>query len=208
MPRLKTTIKPDMAVQMNLEAHERECAVRYQAVQDKLDSLDKRMWRLEGMQAVTTLSILGLVISIVLTQEYTMGMQLDTKKVITRPVPSKVKAFRAGKPIIRKSKKMGKRQGKQLTPKQKLQNLSKLLESNSWKLIVEIMEEEIVTSAMSIAESPKMDLEEINFRRGAIWAGKQLLEMPNRLKIRYENEIALEKVDENKKKSNIDITET
>ncbi len=95
-----------------------------------------------------------------------------------------------------------------MTPKQKLQNLSKLLESNSWKLIVEIMEEEIVTSAMSIAESPKMDLEEINFRRGAIWAGKQLLEMPNRLKIRYENEIALEKVDENKKKSNIDITET
>ena len=67
MPRLKTTIKPEMAVQMNLEAHERECAVRYQAVQDKLDSLDKRMWRLEGMQAVTTLSILGLVISIVLT---------------------------------------------------------------------------------------------------------------------------------------------
>ena len=43
MPRLKTTIKPEMAVQMNLEAHERECVVRYQAVQDKLDSLDKRM---------------------------------------------------------------------------------------------------------------------------------------------------------------------
>ena len=43
MPRLKTTIKPEMAVQMNLEAHERECAVRYQAVQDKLDSLDKTL---------------------------------------------------------------------------------------------------------------------------------------------------------------------
>ena len=34
-----------------------------------------------------------------------MGMQLDTKKVITKPIPSKVKAFRAGKPILRKSKK-------------------------------------------------------------------------------------------------------
>lgn len=70
------------------------------------------------------------------------------------------------------------------------------------------MEKEIVQSAMNIAESPKMDLEEINFRRGAIWAGKQLLEMPNRLKIRYENEIALEKVDESKKKSNINTNET
>lgn len=95
-----------------------------------------------------------------------------------------------------------------MTPKTKLQNLSKLLESNSWKLIVDVMEKEIVQSAMNIAESPKMDLEEINFRRGAIWAGKQLLEMPNRLKIRYENEIALEKVDESKKKSNINTTKT
>jgi|TARA_B100001094_G_scaffold194362_1_gene188229 hypothetical protein len=64
---MKQSVEPTLKVQMNLEAHERECAVRYQAVQDKLDSLDKRMWRLEGMQAVTTLSILGLVISIVLT---------------------------------------------------------------------------------------------------------------------------------------------
>ena len=37
-----------------------------------------------------------------------MGMQLDTKKVITRPVPSKVKAFRAAS--LSSSKKMGKRQ--------------------------------------------------------------------------------------------------
>ncbi len=95
-----------------------------------------------------------------------------------------------------------------MSSKSRLQNLSKLTESTGWKQIVAVMEEEIVKSAMSIAESPKMDLEEINFRRGAIWAAKQLLEMPNRLKIRYENEIALEKVDENKKKSNIDITET
>ena len=84
-----------------------------------------------------------------------------------------------------------------MSSKSRLQNLSKLTESTGWKQIVAVMEEEIVKSAMSIAESPKMDLEEINFRRGAIWAAKQLLEMPNRLKIRYENDIALEKVDEN-----------
>ena len=62
------------------------------------------------------------------------------------------------------------------------------------------MKEEIVTSAMSIADNSKMDLDEINFRRGSIWAAKQFLEIPNRLKLKFENEIALEKVDESLKK--------
>ena len=66
MPRLKTTIKPEMAVQMNLEAHERECAVRYQAVQDKLDSLDKRMWRLEAMVMASTVAVMGLVGTVII----------------------------------------------------------------------------------------------------------------------------------------------
>ena len=35
-----------LRVAMELEAHEKECAIRY-AVQERLDSLDKRMWRLE-----------------------------------------------------------------------------------------------------------------------------------------------------------------
>ena len=34
--------------QAQLDAHERECAIRYASVQDKLDALDKRLWRLEG----------------------------------------------------------------------------------------------------------------------------------------------------------------
>ena len=42
---------------VRLEAHERECAIRYQSVQDKLDGLDKRLWRLEAMMMASTLCV-------------------------------------------------------------------------------------------------------------------------------------------------------
>ena len=40
-----------------LEAHERECAIRYATVQEKLDGLDKRLWRLEAMVMASTLCV-------------------------------------------------------------------------------------------------------------------------------------------------------
>ena len=40
-----------------LEAHERECAIRYQSFQDKLDHIDKRLWRLEALMMASTLTI-------------------------------------------------------------------------------------------------------------------------------------------------------
>ena len=49
-----------------LDAHERECAIRYGAVQDKLDALDKRMWRLEAMIMWSTVVIVGLASSLLM----------------------------------------------------------------------------------------------------------------------------------------------
>lgn len=43
-----------------LDAHERECAVRYEMVQSKLEQLDKRMWRLEAMLMISTASVIGI----------------------------------------------------------------------------------------------------------------------------------------------------
>ena len=40
-----------------LEAHERECSIRYQSFQDKLDHIDKRLWRLEAMMMASTITI-------------------------------------------------------------------------------------------------------------------------------------------------------
>lgn len=55
-----------MKVQMELDQHEKECAIRYEMVNDKLEQLDKRLWRLEAMLMVSTLSIIALVISLVI----------------------------------------------------------------------------------------------------------------------------------------------
>lgn len=52
--------------QAQLDAHERECAIRYQSVQDKLDSLDKRMWRLEAMIMGSTIIVVGLAASLLI----------------------------------------------------------------------------------------------------------------------------------------------
>ena len=56
-----------MDTEGKLQAHERECAIRYQAVNDKLDMLDRRMWRLEAMIMGSTLVIIGLAATL-LTQ--------------------------------------------------------------------------------------------------------------------------------------------
>ena len=47
-----------------IEAHEKECAIRYAAVQEKLDSLDKRMWRLEAMIMGSTVLVVAMVVSV------------------------------------------------------------------------------------------------------------------------------------------------
>jgi hypothetical protein len=52
--------------QAQLDAHERECAIRYASVQDKLDALDKRLWRLEAMIMGSTVIIVGLASSLLM----------------------------------------------------------------------------------------------------------------------------------------------
>jgi len=63
---LKMEMKPELRVQMELDAHEKECAIRYDAVNDKLCTLDKRMWRIEAMSMVGTLGVVALVVAIVM----------------------------------------------------------------------------------------------------------------------------------------------
>jgi len=63
---MKLDMQPELKVQMELDAHEKECAVRYQAVNDKLSTLDKRMWRIEAMSMVGTLGVVALIVAIVM----------------------------------------------------------------------------------------------------------------------------------------------
>ena len=62
---MKMAVEPELKVQLELEAHEKECAIRYQMVNDKLDSLDKRMWRLEAMIMGSTVIMVGLAATLI-----------------------------------------------------------------------------------------------------------------------------------------------
>ncbi len=62
----KMEITPELQVQMDLLAHEKECAIRYEAVDDKLCALDKRMWRLEAMSMTSTFAVVALIVAIVM----------------------------------------------------------------------------------------------------------------------------------------------
>ena len=63
---MKMELKPELQVQMELDAHEKECAVRYQAVNDKLSALDKRLWRLEAMSMGSTFAIVAAVVALIM----------------------------------------------------------------------------------------------------------------------------------------------
>ena len=62
---MKMSLEPELKVQLELEAHEKECAVRYQAVGDKLEALDKRMWRLEAMILASTIIVVSLAATLI-----------------------------------------------------------------------------------------------------------------------------------------------
>ena len=62
----KMELTPELQVKLELEAHEKECALRYKQVDDKLCALDKRMWRLEAMSMASTFSVIALVVAVVM----------------------------------------------------------------------------------------------------------------------------------------------
>jgi hypothetical protein len=64
--KMSQEVSPELRVALELEAHEKECAVRYKAVEDKLSGLDKRLWRLEAMIMGSTVIVVGLAASLLM----------------------------------------------------------------------------------------------------------------------------------------------
>ena len=64
--KMSQEVTPELRVALELEAHEKECAVRYASVEDKLSGLDKRLWRLEAMIMGSTVVIVGLAASLLM----------------------------------------------------------------------------------------------------------------------------------------------
>ena len=64
--KMEQSVTPELRVALELEAHEKECAIRYAAVETQLSSLDKRLWRLEAMVMGSTMVIIGLAGSLLM----------------------------------------------------------------------------------------------------------------------------------------------
>jgi hypothetical protein len=64
--KMEQSISPELRVALELEAHEKECAIRYANVETQLSMLDKRLWRLEAMIMGSTVIIVGLAASLLM----------------------------------------------------------------------------------------------------------------------------------------------
>lgn len=78
-----------------------------------------------------------------------------------------------------------------MTPRQKLKAIDELLASDGWRLLSEVMQQEILGAAMGMASSAQMSQDEMHFRRGSIWAANQLVELPARLRHKFESEASI-----------------
>ena len=85
-----------------------------------------------------------------------------------------------------------------MSSKRELKLISDLEKSDAWQYLTKIMQDEIVQAAMQMGEDASMTFDEVNFRRGAIWAANRMLEMPTRIKAKLEAEIALSSGDDKK----------
>lgn len=72
-----------------------------------------------------------------------------------------------------------------------LKVLAQLQQSKGWAYIRETMEQEILRAAHDLAKRPVMSVDEIHFRRGAMWAATLLVDLPQRLQSQLENELLL-----------------
>ncbi len=64
--KMEQTVEPALKVAMELDAHEKECAMFRELVHGKLDSLDKRMWRLEAMIMGSTVMVVAMMVTVVM----------------------------------------------------------------------------------------------------------------------------------------------
>jgi len=57
-----------------------------------------------------------------------------------------------------------------MNPKQALNLIKELQRSDGWKYLKSVMDTEIIQASHAISDGMNMPMEEIHYRRGAIWA--------------------------------------
>jgi hypothetical protein len=69
--------------------------------------------------------------------------------------------------------------------------LRALLNTRGWAVVDEVMRKEMNQAALMLSATAKMVKDVIDFQRGAIWAAAQLLDLPQKLLMRLENDLLM-----------------
>lgn len=83
-----------------------------------------------------------------------------------------------------------------MKPERALELIVKLEGSEGWKYIQDVMRDEVLRAAYALAEDDNPSYEQLQFRRGAMWAARRLLELPARLRQNLESELIIKKSQE------------
>tara|TARA_B100000902_G_C26481130_1_gene514823 strand:+ start:166 stop:444 length:279 start_codon:yes stop_codon:yes gene_type:complete len=78
-----------------------------------------------------------------------------------------------------------------MKPEAAIKALDSLRTGKGWAYLKAIMEKEVLHAAYQLADNPSMTEKEVDFRRGAMWASRQLIDLPDKAYARLEAEVAL-----------------
>ena len=81
---------------------------------------------------------------------------------------------------------------KKMNKLEQKRKIQELLKSDGWGILSQKMQEEILSAAYQMAENKMLTIDEINFRRGAMFAARRLMELPTNLDMLLDNEILME----------------
>lgn len=79
-----------------------------------------------------------------------------------------------------------------MTKNEQQRVLEELLSSQGWGIIQEKMNAEILSAAYQLSDNKGMTVDEIHFRRGAMWAARRMLELPTNMKMLIDNELLMD----------------
>lgn len=79
-----------------------------------------------------------------------------------------------------------------MTSKSDIKALDVLANSRGWALIRQRMEAEAVQAALMLGDQRDMTEQQIHFQRGAIWAARQLIDVPAKLKALLQSQLPFE----------------
>jgi len=78
-----------------------------------------------------------------------------------------------------------------MTKEEELRHLKDLIASKGWGILLAKMQQSITDAAFQFADFRPMNSQEVDFRRGAMWAAKQLMILPQVVTTQLENDIIL-----------------